>query len=730
MNTRRLAGRAVALAAVLLASGCLRAVDTYYSFEIDSHYINPGVFPGQYGEGASVLVPGPYEQSNATVVYLRSDRDAYAGVPESVTSEGYVQIPIAYWLPKNVSEPVPVIVDAGAYYEVGNHCLVNVPPGTPCPPEALVNDTIDWPGQTTQFSLANFLPHGYAVAQVAVRGTGTAGGCMDLMGPDEQADLSQAITWLGTQPWSNGKVAMIGASYDGSTPWEVAATGNPHLATIVPISGLPDIFDLMFHNGSAETRAAALHSSYWAYGFGDDFLTTVGIPGTPATPPASVRVPPSNPLIPSGQANGRQPYQDRQNLLCKEAWEGTLMVRYATYLGDRGGQFSTYWAERDYRDDVLRNFTGSVFLVHGLQDWNVDPHAAIPFNAQLRAAGVPMKEWYGQWGHALPQSSCAKDAPRWAWLPCRLDYGEVLFRWFEHYLKGNETASLGQPVHVQDDRGYWRMVDAYPPTDAEWLTLYPTPARGLASEPSRAASVTLLPPSPERAGPAQYLEFRSEPLEEDLRLSGLPRLPIEFEAQGPGGYIGAWLFDENETGHVLDRLVWTVPMGLPQPLSEFGVLPIIGHAQMDLRFHEGGDQPSELRPGERYVAKVEFEPLEVFLPKGHRVVLWLFQYQYPDRSGGPVPSPVKLYFGENTQLRLPTVDIDPRTVFPVPGSHFPSRDDFERFHVEKPVFSQVIEPMWDEQRASAACLDAWRAVAPGAAYGMYLRGDAPAACRA
>ena len=50
--------------------------------------------------------------------------------------------------------------------------------------------------------------------------------------------VSTPPTWLGTQPWSNGKVGMIGKSYDGSTPWQAATFGNPHLATIVPMSGL------------------------------------------------------------------------------------------------------------------------------------------------------------------------------------------------------------------------------------------------------------------------------------------------------------------------------------------------------------------------------------------------------------------------------------------------------------------------------------------------------------
>jgi hypothetical protein len=159
--------------------------------------------------------------------------------------------------------------------------------------------------------------------QLAVRGTGTAGGCMDLLGPSEVHDLDQAVTWLAEQPWSNGNVALIGTSYDGSTPWEMAATGNPAVKTIVPISGLPDVYDLMFHNGSAEVRGTVMHDGvYWNYGFDDDFGKLPQLP--PTEPPLPLPPLPNTAL---GSANGREDYQNLQNLLCPEVYEGAALGR-------------------------------------------------------------------------------------------------------------------------------------------------------------------------------------------------------------------------------------------------------------------------------------------------------------------------------------------------------------------------------------------------------------------
>ena len=62
-------------------------------------------------------------------------------------------------------------------------------------------------------------------------------------------------------------------SYDGSTPWQAAMFGSEHdyLKTIVPISGLIGVKELMWRNGSAEARAPIMHNGvYGSYGFDGD----------------------------------------------------------------------------------------------------------------------------------------------------------------------------------------------------------------------------------------------------------------------------------------------------------------------------------------------------------------------------------------------------------------------------------------------------------------------------
>ena len=62
----------------------------------------------------------------------------------------------------------------------------------------------------------------------------------------------------------------------------------------------------------------------------------------------------------------------------------------------------TYWAERYFLDRVLENYKGSVYLIQGMHDWNVDPHMAVPTINRLIDAGIEARGLFGQWDPASP----------------------------------------------------------------------------------------------------------------------------------------------------------------------------------------------------------------------------------------------------------------------------------------------------------------------------------------
>jgi predicted acyl esterase len=69
----------------------------------------------------------------------------------------------------------------------------------------------------------HFTCEGYAVVGLNIRGTGCSGGDFDYFEPRQAEDGREAIEFLTKQPWSNGRLAMVGKSYPGITQLFVAA---------------------------------------------------------------------------------------------------------------------------------------------------------------------------------------------------------------------------------------------------------------------------------------------------------------------------------------------------------------------------------------------------------------------------------------------------------------------------------------------------------------------------
>ena len=108
---------------------------------------------------------------------------------------------------------------------------------------------------------ARFVPRGYAFLGVSVRGTGCSGGYMDFFEPAQAYDGYDAIEWAAAQPWSDGKVGLIGKSYPGITQLFVAATEPPHLVAAAPGHVYADIYrDVAYPGGVFNYAFAGLWS--------------------------------------------------------------------------------------------------------------------------------------------------------------------------------------------------------------------------------------------------------------------------------------------------------------------------------------------------------------------------------------------------------------------------------------------------------------------------------------
>ncbi len=526
-------------------------------------------------------------------------RSIYVSVPAITLTDGGAgatggaEVHLGLWLPSiegcdhdssEVAEHcrVPIIAEIGPYYDDGDV------------------DALTPANRLGRFLIENFVPHGFGVAQISVFGTGESNHCMDLMGLDEQEGIHAAIEYLGNAPFSNGKVGAIGKSYDGSTPWEAAAMGSEHLRTIVPMSGLIGVHDLMWRNGSMEARGAIMHNGvYGSFGLDGDL-------------------------------------EDSQNA-CEGYFEGYYAGVGAYLTGDNlAWTGSDYWEERHFLSRAIENYNGSVYIIHGLQDWNVDPHMAFPVHNIMIDAGFDVKGLYGQWGHHYPDRSAdhanlgsGRGGESFPYT-LRWDWADDLLEWFNFYLfeKGPQPRLIAE---VQDNIGNWRVEEQYPPADIDWIRM----DMDYCSIIGGSDTIT----------PTSTLTIECPQFEKEVRIVGTPTFHIE-----------ATISLASTSGHLFVEMIQ----------SSNGMH--LGHAVMDLRFHAGGKEGETLVPGSTVMAKMEFFGMDVVIPEGDGIQLIVSQTG-EDYVPSPVSMmPVSLSLGSESVLSLSSVYRDCSNLF-LPPMH-------------------------------------------------------------
>jgi X-Pro dipeptidyl-peptidase len=310
--------------------------------------------------------------------------------------------------PDNVT--VPVFINFSPYWS-------NLAPTTESGGDAFSLYMIDY-----------FIPRGYAVVLSSARGTGYSEGCFNLGGIVEQRDSYEVIEHFGAAPWSNGNVGTGGKSYDGTMPNGAAVLNPPSLKTIIPVSPISELYKYNYKDGISYSHG---------YRFNQYYFMGVGM-----------------------DVQYGQPKTDQPALLIDDAACPYLPEMQAWGLGSGLiGDSSDYWEERNYTRDASKA-TASMWLIHGLQDWNVKPDNILPWMSEY---GGPVKAWLHQWtdggtgGHVYPM---------------RDDWNITMLRWLDHWLKDIDTGIMDEPaIQVQDTQMRWRNEESWPPTDVRALTV-------------------------------------------------------------------------------------------------------------------------------------------------------------------------------------------------------------------------------------------------------------------
>ena len=286
------------------------------------------------------------------------------------------------------------------------------------------------------------MPRGYARAVADVLGTRNSSGCWDYGGADEQQSGVDLVNFLASQSWSNGKVAMIGGSYDGTTANMVAARGAdaPGLVAIVPEAAISRWYGYAYGDGVRYFLNSEVATDE---GFDTPLAFDFGLARTPPTDP-------SDPLFGDKLASRANPCESAEH----------TMEGYS-----RAPDYDDFWLERDYLKDA-GNFRAAVLLAHGWQDYNVKQDEGVRLFEAL-GDSVPFKRAYlFQGPHASPSGDT---------------WDALLDAFFERTLMGVKNGVEYGPAVITEGRtvgeaGYestgFREESSWPPAGTAERTLW------------------------------------------------------------------------------------------------------------------------------------------------------------------------------------------------------------------------------------------------------------------
>src|SRR3954452_3215745 len=319
----------------------------------------------------------------------------------------------------DTKEKVPIILTYSPYNSLGEN-----------PGGSVADDSL----------AATFTPKGYARVVADVLGTRNSTGCWDYGGAREQESGVDFVDALAKLRWSNGKVAMIGASYDGTTANMVAVRGAdvPGLAAIAPQAAINHWYGYAYQDG---VRYAGNSKVPTDEGIDTPLGFDFGIARTPPTRPDGADADTVSDL-----ATGR--YNP-----CESA-------DHTAHGYDTTPDYDGFWKQRDYLKDAA-NVRVPVLVTHGWQDYNVKQSEGLDFYEAL-GPKVPFKVLYMWQGpHGTPSTA---------------DYKALLERFFAHTLKGVDNAVETEPAVPTVGRS-GTTADKAPRLEAAWP---PVGTRGVA----------------------------------------------------------------------------------------------------------------------------------------------------------------------------------------------------------------------------------------------------------
>jgi hypothetical protein len=496
---------------------------------------------------------------------------------------------------------------------------------------------------------------GYAWVDMNERGHFFSDGNYDILGPP-LTDGTDAISWMSSQNWSNGKVGTIGCSSTAEWQLGVASQGNPAFTTFIPQgfgAGVGRVGPYYEQGNWYRGGAVQMLFIAWLYGEQNQIRPTFSSDTTQEELVRASRMFDLAAHMPPVDWSKALEHLPEMDII--KAVDGPHGIYADNMAVDTGGAMikrtpndPAWYKGGLWNDSQKINIPGFWFM--SWYDVSVGPNLAAYNYVRKTAKGAAANQQYAV---IAPTLHCSYTRATEDTIvgersmgDARLDYKELTFGWFDHFLKGEDN---GVPENMPKVKYFtmginkWQSSDTWPPKGAQPMTfflgsggkantMYGDGALASGAPAADAADTFIydpMNPVPSYGGNVcctgnavqggafdqrkmearnDILVYSTEPLKEGLELSG----PIEATL-----YVSSDVKDTDVTVKVID----VYPDGTAYNLDE---------TIQRLRYRDGYDKPlAWMERGKVY--KVALQPMTTsnFFPAGHRIRIEVSGSNFP-----------------------------------------------------------------------------------------------------
>jgi putative CocE/NonD family hydrolase len=496
---------------------------------------------------------------------------------------------------------------------------------------------------------------GYAYVVQNERGHFFSEGNYDILGAP-RTDGVDALAWIAAQPWSNGKVGATGCSSTAEYQMAVASMGHPAFAAMNVQgfgAGVGRVGPYYEQGNWYRGGATQMLFITWLYGQQNQVR-----PMFPKDTPREDLVlaskafdlAPQLPPVDWSKALWHLPMQDiLKNVQAPRGiFADAMPVDTGGRMAQRAPNDPAWYKGGLWHDNMPLDVPGLWFM--SWYDVSVGPNLAMYNHARTHAKGDLKNQ---QWAVIAPVAHCAYTRATEETIvgersmgDARFDYQEVIYGFFDRFLKGEASTGLDKlpkVTYFTMGSNTWQSSDTWPPAGAEPLTFYLT-SNGKANSLHGDGALAAAPPDANKPDAFTYdpmnpvtsyggnvcctgtaiqagafdqqkmearhdiLVYTSEPFREGVELSGpiVPTLYVSSDAK-----------DTDFTVKVLD----VYPDGRAYNLDE---------SIQRMRYRDGYDKPPVWMEKDK-VYKVMLQPLTTsnYFAPGHRLRVEVSSSNFP-----------------------------------------------------------------------------------------------------